>query len=90
MNGNAPPPNSRHMNDLINYLNWISKEVEPIKNIPWLGLPEIKSKHHPDPVQGEKLYMQYCIACHREDGQGGHVRKSRRKNDSSFMGVKFI
>ncbi len=71
MNGRAPPPNSRPMNDLVNYLSWISKEVESIKNVPWLGLTEIKSKHQPNPEQGKKLYIQYCAACHREDGQGG-------------------
>lgn len=71
MNGKTVPPNSRIMKDIINYLEWISKEVAHIKNIPWLGLPDIKSKHKPDPVEGEKLYDQYCSACHKPNGEGG-------------------
>lgn len=73
MNGNPVPANSRIMNDILNYLQWISKEVEHIKNIPWLGLPDLKTKHKPDPREGEKIYDQYCSACHQPDGEGGGV-----------------
>lgn len=73
MNGKAPPPNSRIMNDIVNYLGWISKEVESVKNIPWLGLPEIKSSHKPDPVAGQMNYEKCCASCHRPDGSGGGV-----------------
>lgn len=71
MNGKTLPVNSRSMNDIINYLKWISKEVEQIKDIPWLGLPDIKSKHQPDPKAGEKIYDQYCASCHQPNGEGG-------------------
>lgn len=71
MNGNPLPVKSRAMKDLLNYLHWISKEVEKIPDIPWLGLPEIKSDHKPNPREGEKIYERYCAACHRSDGEGG-------------------
>lgn len=71
MNGKAPPPNSRIMTDILNYLSWISKEVETIKDIPWLGLPEIKNEHKPDAKAGKKVYEDCCAACHRSDGAGG-------------------
>jgi thiosulfate dehydrogenase len=70
MNGKPLPVNSRMMNDILNYLHWISKEVETIKNIPWLGLPTIKNNHKPNSQEGEKIYMQYCAACHLSDGEG--------------------
>jgi thiosulfate dehydrogenase len=73
MNGIAPAENSQEMHDILNYLQWISKEVEEVKNIPWLGLPEIKSEHKPDPEVGMKLYKQYCLACHLADGEGGGI-----------------
>lgn len=73
MNGNAIPVNSRMMNDILNYLKWISKEVEMIKDVPWLGLPEIKNQHQPNPKQGEMDYERYCAACHQLDGSGGGV-----------------
>lgn len=71
MNGNPLPVNSRMMNDIINYLKWISKEVEMVKDIPWLGLPTIKNNHQPNPEQGRKDYHQFCAACHQADGEGG-------------------
>lgn len=73
MNGFYVPKDSAVMLDLINYLEWISKEVQPIKNIPWLGLPSLKSQHQADPVNGEKIYMHNCSACHQPNGQGGGV-----------------
>jgi thiosulfate dehydrogenase len=73
LNGRALPSNSRIMSDILNYLIWISKEVEMVKDIPWLGLPTIKNKHIPDPKQGKKIYEQYCSACHQPDGEGGGV-----------------
>ena len=73
MNGHPLPLNSRMMNDIINYLHWMSKEVEQLKNIPWLGLPEIKNTHKPDPVEGKKVYDTYCAACHKANGEGGGV-----------------
>lgn len=73
MNGKAPAADSQMMHDILNYLHWISKEVETVKDIPWLGLPEIKNKHKPNPEEGQKVYEQYCAACHRSDGEGGGV-----------------
>lgn len=73
MNGKPIPVDSRIMNDILNYLHWISKEVEKIKDIPWLGLPEIKSDHKPNANEGKKVYDQYCAACHKPDGEGGGV-----------------
>jgi len=73
MNGRPLPLDSRMMNDILNYLHWISKEVEGVKGIPWLGLPEIKNTHKPNPVEGKKLYESYCASCHRSNGEGGGV-----------------
>jgi thiosulfate dehydrogenase len=73
LNGKPLPINSKMMKDILNYLAWISKEVESIKDIPWLGLPVIKSKHTPDPSNGQKIYEDHCSACHQLDGRGGGV-----------------
>lgn len=71
MNGHAPAFDSEIMLDIIQYLTWISKEVESIKDIPWLGLPTLTSQHTPDPVQGAKEYEKNCQACHKKNGDGG-------------------
>jgi thiosulfate dehydrogenase len=73
MNGIAPAPDSAIMKDILAYLDWISKEVEHIENIPWLGLPTFKLKHVPNSVEGEKLYQTYCVSCHKADGEGGGI-----------------
>lgn len=71
MNGKPLPLDSQMMKDILTYLHWISKEVEKIKDIPWLGLPEIKSDHKPNAKEGKKIYERYCAACHKSDGEGG-------------------
>lgn len=73
LNGRPLPEDSQHMKDLLTYLKWISKEVEGIKHIPWLGLTPLKSNHQADAIQGEKIYQTYCALCHKEDGEGGGI-----------------
>lgn len=73
MSGNPLPKNSQEMKDITTYLKWISKEVEHMKDIPWLGLKLIKSQHKPNQQEGKRLYMAYCASCHKEDGEGGGI-----------------
>jgi thiosulfate dehydrogenase len=73
MNGNLVPEDSPIMIDLVNYLDWISKEVTVIKDIPWLGLKFLKSEHKPDIEAGKKVYTAYCALCHGKNGEGGGV-----------------
>lgn len=76
MNGIAPPENSAIMNDIVNYLEWISKEVSGIKNIPWLGLKFLKSDHKPNIESGKKIYYKYCASCHGNNGEGSNPRSN--------------
>lgn len=71
MNGHPLPLDSQEMKDILTYLGWISKEVEKVKNPPWLGLPKLKSSHKPNLEQGAVVYNTYCAACHKENGSGG-------------------
>lgn len=71
MNGKPIPEDSIMMTDIIHYLQWISKEVVAIKEVPWLGLPSIRNSHKPDAVTGKKVYENNCALCHRSDGSGG-------------------
>lgn len=70
MNGKAPPQNSETMDAVVAYLSWISMEVMHIKNPPWLGLKDLKSKHQPDPINGAKVYAAHCAICHQTTGEG--------------------
>lgn len=71
MSGKPLPVDSQEMQDMLAYLAWISKEVESIKNPPWLGVTMLKSQHKPDIKQGNILYQKYCASCHRDNGEGG-------------------
>jgi thiosulfate dehydrogenase len=70
MNGSALAPESREIQSIIAYLQWISSEVADLKNLPWRGLKPIMSQHVPDPVAGEQVYRQNCSICHQPDGSG--------------------
>lgn len=71
MSGHPLPADSQEMKDILAYLGWISKEVEKVKNPPWLGLNPLKSTHQANAEQGSYLYDTYCSACHKDDGSGG-------------------
>lgn len=71
LNGQPLPLDSQEMEDIVNYLDWISKEVKHLKVIPWLGVDEIQSRHQPNPHAGERVYQVSCAPCHKGDGQGG-------------------
>ena len=70
LNGKALPKDSRQMQALLHYLDWISQDVRHFKKIPWLGLRQLKSSHTPDPVSGKTYYAEVCAPCHGDDGAG--------------------
>lgn len=70
LNGNPLPLDSPKMVAIIRYLDWISTPVKGEKDYPWVGLPDFKVDHKPDPVKGKQLYLEHCAICHREDGDG--------------------
>lgn len=70
MNGKALPLDSSEMLALVTYFQWISKDIPIYSKISWLGLPELTSKHIPDPTSGEQIYSAQCAMCHGKDGQG--------------------
>lgn len=70
LNGKPLPRDSLEMEALLAYLNWISHEVMDAPILPWLGLPTIDSKHVPDPIAGEQVYIRHCKICHGPEGEG--------------------
>ncbi len=86
LNGLALPLNSQEMEDIINYLKWISHEVQHINNIPWLGYIPLKSKHQPNLQQGAIVYQMYCALCHHTHGQGGGVLPNTGKTIPPLWG----
>lgn len=72
MNGTAPAKDSEEMKAMVQYINYISKNVpEGTKERPWVVAPAIKGPlPEPNLANGEKLFQQACAACHGVDGGG--------------------
>jgi cytochrome c peroxidase len=70
MNGKPLPASSREMTAIVTYYQWISKGLPIYAEIPWLGLPLLKSSHRPNPGAGEKIMAHTCSMCHGSKGEG--------------------
>ena len=73
-----PTTDSKEVLALSAYITWLSSGYPVGKNIPWRGqnfiprdslIPVDKL----DPKRGEVLYMERCINCHDENGQGVEI-----------------
>lgn len=70
MNGKALPLDSKEMLALVTYFQWISNGFPIYREVPWLGLPHLRSNHVPDPLNGQKIYADKCALCHGVEGLG--------------------
>ena len=70
MNGRPLPSDSKEMNAIITYFQWISKGLPVYANIPWLGPKFIESTHQPNLAKGKEVLGKKCAACHAINGQG--------------------
>lgn len=70
MNGRALPSDSKEMNAIVTYYQWISKGLPIYAHIPWLGLKPFESTHQPNPAKGKEVYNNKCMACHGGNGEG--------------------
>ena len=71
-NLNAAPPthNSRTMQALLAYLQWISKDIPVYASLPWALPTKLDTTHKPDAAAGEKVYADNCASCHGDAGDG--------------------
>ena len=70
MNGSPLPPESKEMQALIAYYQWISRGLPIYGEIPWLGMKRLASRHAPDHATGKIVYSDKCAFCHGVDGSG--------------------
>jgi len=89
MNGSAPPADSRVMQALTAYYQWISRGIPIYADVPWIGLPEMGKEHKPDAGPGESVYRTVCARCHGGDGLGTAIAPAvwgeRSYNDGAGM-----
>jgi len=73
-----PEPGSREVKAVAAYLVWLSKGYPQGTSPGWRGMnviPQERLLPIPmlDPGRGEELFMEMCINCHGEDGQGVQI-----------------
>ena len=71
MNGKDLPPDSREMEALIAYFQFVGKGTPVGVRLSGMGLKSIKPPEQPpDSRRGQEVYAKLCANCHKEDGQG--------------------
>jgi thiosulfate dehydrogenase len=71
MNGRPLPDDSREMEALIAYMQFVGKDTPEGVRLPGMGLmPIALPAAPPDSRRGADVYTQRCSGCHGEDGQG--------------------
>ncbi|OWY21380.1 cytochrome C [Sphingobacteriales bacterium TSM_CSM] len=71
LNGKPLPNNSKEMQAIIAYINWLGKEVpkgEKPEGSGIFAVPYLNRAASPD--KGKEVYIQKCQSCHRPDGGG--------------------
>jgi len=69
LSGSKLPPDSREMQDIVAYLNFISRGVPTGEHVRGEGLPALPMLHG-DSSRGQRLYVDNCARCHGSDGAG--------------------
>ncbi len=70
MNGKPLDADSKEMQAIMAYLQWISKDLPIYARLPWLGVKKVKSNHQPNAQHGATVYASKCGWCHGAAGLG--------------------
>ena len=79
MNGAALDRDSREMNAMVAFVDWMKGDAVRGKPIPGRGTTKISHALVPDPVNGKRVYHEQCAACHGDNGEG------MRRADGSYV-----
>ena len=75
LNGKDLPHESREMEALIAYFQFVAKGTPEGVRIAGMGLrPIAQPEEPPDARRGEAVYGQLCVTCHKPDGQGERAK----------------
>lgn len=71
MNGRKLPLDSKPMQAIVAYMNWLGEDVPDDKKSEYKGYPKIKIPETAvDLDKGKSLYSKQCAVCHGQNGQG--------------------
>jgi len=70
-NGKAIPVESKEMQAILAYYDWLAEGTKKGLAMQGTGLPKIAfPDRKADLAAGQKTYQQFCVACHAQNGQG--------------------
>ncbi len=78
MNGALLPKDSKEMQAMVAYMEWLKADAQPEGKIAGRGTVKIDMALKPDAAHGEKLYKAECAFCHGENGDGVKNSKGER------------
>lgn len=70
MNGSKVPPESKEMQAMVAYMNWLSKDTPANGKVQGGGVGKINKDLVPDTVNGKRVYDAQCAVCHGQNGEG--------------------
>jgi thiosulfate dehydrogenase len=70
LNGKPIPSDSHKLRAIVDYIEWLSKDVPAGSRMAWRGIPRIQAPKPPDVMNGAKVFTARCAFCHGADGQG--------------------
>ena len=70
MNGKPLKENSQQMNDMINYMAWLSKPYKKDQKLDGIHIKHMDLGTKPDLKKGKEVYTARCAACHQSNGEG--------------------
>ncbi|WP_158856207.1 c-type cytochrome [Lunatibacter salilacus] len=71
LNGKALDINSKEMQAITAYMEWLGKDVPKGEAPKGVGIYDVPLLDRAaDPINGKAVYAQFCQSCHMENGQG--------------------
>lgn len=71
MNGRKLPVDSKQMEAIVAYMEWLSEDMPPSKVKEYKGFVKLEIPEQvADPIIGKAIYVSECQLCHGENGEG--------------------